>query len=268
MAIVPTVLLVAIKLAGPSAVGPGDVPSSTAAADDTRVRVLGQSPAALTPTPLGGAGATPTPTPTGSTPLGPATPKPPPPPDAPPLTSYLRVTDAWLSGAPTGDSQHLTENTSFTLRPSFSMDAKGTRVVTVGGTATTTTQRVVVSGKTLTAYEGEQSTDTALSDEQLKVLSKQGDPRQLTFLMKLVPGSKKQTDVFGSSRYEASVVLKDVVGLLPKEQAAEIEKVLPLTTTLSTNMWADKYDRPSTAQLTATAPEVDLKLVMTFGSYR
>jgi hypothetical protein len=64
------------------------------------------------------------------------------------------------------------------------------------------------------------------------------------------------------------VVLKDVVGLLPKEQAAEIEKVLPLTTTLSTNMWADKYDRPSTAQLTATAPEVDLKLVMTFSSYR
>lgn len=264
VAIVPTVLLVALKIASPSPVDAGATPQTSAAGVDNRVKLLaGQSPTALTPSPLStrpGSTASGKPS-AGVLPVRPTA-------GEPKLTSYQRITEAWLSGAAGGDSQHLTENTTFTLNPAFAMDARGTRVNTVAGTPTTTTQRVVVKGNTLSTYDGDEVKHTELSDAQIEVLSKQGDSRQLAYLIRLVPGSKKETDRFGSSRYEASVLLKDVIDLLPKAQADEITKLLPLTSTISANMWADKADRPSWAQLTAAAPEVDLKVVMTFKSYR
>lgn len=265
--IVPSVLLVAIKVASPSPVGPGSSPATTAAGDDNRLKAMnGRSPVVITPGPSTSASpgaASPSPVATAET--APPTA----PPASEPMTSYTRVTEAWLSGAPSGDNQHLTENTSFVLRPAFSMDAQGTRVNTVAGTPTTSKQRVVIKNKTLTAYEDDVAKEeTKLSDDQVGVLSKQSDSRQLTYLVRLVAGSTKKAESGGSTRYGASVTLKDITAHLPDDAVAEIEKVLPLTSTVAVDLLADKLDRPTSAQLTAAATEVDLKVVMTFKNYR
>lgn len=265
VAIVPTVLLAAIKVANPSRIGPGSTPATTAAGDGSGLKALsGRSPVLLSPSPGAGAGGAGQATPGRSpgTKDTTATPAP------AGLNSYTRVTEAWLSGAPSGDNQHLTENTTMVLRPSFSMDAQGTKANTVAGVTTTTTQRVVVKNKVLTTYDGDVSKETKLSDDEVGTLSKQGDSRQFTALIRLVPGVKKQASTAGATRYSASVTLKDVAAQLPDDQVAEIEKVVPLSTSVSLTMLSDKIDRPRSVQLTATAPDVNLKVVMTFKNYR
>jgi hypothetical protein len=264
--VVPTAILVAVKTGVASPKPAGEVPSAAAAAQGDALKAVSKSP---TPT-ASGAGARPTGGPgQRTTPPGKPRPRQKPPAGAPKLRSFVRVTDVKLAGNPNGDYQHLTETARVTLLPSFALNATGVRQNMVEGKLTTLTQKVIVSGRTLRSYDGKRWTTSRLSSSQLSKLRDDSDPRQFTWLIRAVPGiGKTGPDKFGSTHYTARVVLGDVYRMLPDNIAAEGRKVLPDSTGVGVDLWADKVERPSWIGLNAQAPGTTLGGSMTFRAYR
>jgi len=263
--VVPTAILVAVKTGAASPKPAGEVPSAAAAAQGDAVKPVSKSP---TPTPSV-AGAKPSGGPGHPTqPPGKRGPRKPPA-GAPKIRSFVRVTDVKLSGNPNGDYQHLTETAHLTLSPGFALSATGVRQNMVEGKLTTITQKVIVSGRTMRSYDGKRWTSSKLTSGQLSKLRTDSDPRQFTWLIGTVPGIvKKGPDKFGSTHFTAKLVLGDVYGMLPENVAAEGRKVLPDSTGVGVDLWADKIDRPSWIGLNAQAPGTQFGGSMTFRSYR
>lgn len=174
-----------------------------------------------------------------------------------------------LSGAANGDYEHATETTTFTLSPSFSMNAVGQRRTMKDGKLTTLTQKVIISGGTLKAFDGKSWESSKLSSAQLQNLREGSDPRQLTWLVRSVPGmAKTGPDKFGSTHFVAKALMGDLYGRLPKDVAAETRKVMPDGTAVGLDLWSDGNERPTWIGLNAAAPGANFNGSMTFKSYR
>ncbi len=186
----------------------------------------------------------------------------------PALRSFTRVTDVKLSGG-SRNYQWLTETATFRTWPTFAMSAVGHRQIMKDGVLTKVTQKVVVSGSTLSGYDGEKWTKSKLTSKQLATLRNGSDPRQLTYVIRSVPGvTATGPNASGSSHYLAQAVLGAVYTLLPKDVASRARAVLPDSTAVGLDLWADaKSGRPSWVGLNAAVPGTNLTGSMTFSSY-
>lgn len=191
------------------------------------------------------------------------------PPGTPKLKSFVRVTDVKLDGAPGGDYQHLRETANFTLSPAYAMNATGVHETMKDGGLTSVTEKVVVKGSTLSGYDGREWTHSKLTAAQLSTLRHESDPRVLTAVVRGLPGvTLKGPDANGSTQFLAKTALEDLYALLPEEAAGRARAVLPGSSVVSIDLWADSSGRPSWIGLGASGAQARFAGSMTFSSYR
>ncbi|MEU9023417.1 hypothetical protein [Actinomadura sp. NPDC048394] len=275
VAVVPTAILMAVKTGVIASKDSGDLPPSAQMAQADPANPNSATSGAVTPsasgapgsgTGTGGAGAG-TPggrtTGTGGTAANPS-PKP-----GPELKSFVRKTSVMVSYGKSGDYKQATETATIGLWPSFSMNAVGVTQTMKDGTLSKITQKVIISGATLSGFDGEKWTKSKLSAAQLEKLRAGSDPRQFTYLIRSVPGNVVTgPDANGRTYYLAKALMGSVYGLLPKEAADEARKVIPDDAGVSLELSSEKQDRPATIGLAANAPGGTFNGTMTFGSYR
>ncbi|MFF5258939.1 hypothetical protein ACFY4C_08320 [Actinomadura viridis] len=276
VAVVPTAILVAVKTGAAAPKEPGAMPPAAAAAQrdpaGAEKRSPSASPAPTSPagsaSPAGGRGTTAPERKAGTGGTDGAAPGRPSA-EAPKVTSFVRRTDVRLSGAPNGDYEHQKETATYTLAPRFALNATGVRETMKDGRLTRVTQKVIVKGRTLSGYDGESWTHSTLTAAQLERLRTSSDPRQLTYLLRGLPGTTRTgPDGLGSTHYLASARLGDLYRVLPEDVAGRAREVLPDATRVALDLWADGADRPSWIGLNASAPGTVLAGSMTFRSYR
>ncbi|GAA3964853.1 hypothetical protein GCM10023085_54220 [Actinomadura viridis] len=277
VAVVPTAILVAVKTGAAAPKEPGAMPPAAAAAQrdpaGTEKRSPSASPApassAGSASPAGGRGGTAPGRKAGTGGKdGTAAPGEPPA-EAPKVTSFVRRTDVRLSGASNGDYEHQKETATYTLAPRFALNATGVRETMKDGRLTRVTQKVIVKGRTLSGYDGKSWTHSTLTAAQVDRLRTSSDPRQLTYLLRALPGmTRTGPDRLGSTHYLASARLGDLYRVLPEDVAARAREVLPDATRVALDLWADGADRPSWIGLNGSAPGTMLAGSMTFRSYR
>ncbi|MFI0356220.1 hypothetical protein [Actinomadura sp. 9N407] len=280
--VVPLAILVVIKTGadGPSEKDPGTMPPNAAAAQHDPSTQQGRTPGAGaspagTASPVGGAAGTAKDgtragaARTGKTSGGGTAKLPTLPPGTPKLASFVRVTDVRLTGAANGDYQHQTETATFTLSPRFSLNATGVRKMMKDGVLSTITQKVVVKDGKLSGYDGKAWTHSTLTPAQLDTMRAESDPRLLTALLRGLPGATEAgPDKLGSTHHTARTMLGNLYALMPKDVVAQVSPVLPGSTTVALDLWADRNTRPSWIGLNAAAPGTALAGSMTFRSYR
>lgn len=272
VAVVPTAILMAVKTGVMSSKDSGALPPSAQMAQADPADPNNAASGAVAPSASGapgtgggaGAGA-----PGGRT-AGPggtaANPSPKP---GPELRSFVRKTSVRLTIGTGGDYKQASETATISLWPAFSIDAVGVTQTMKDGTLSKITQKVIVSGSTLSGFDGEKWTKSKLSAAQLEKLRTGSDPRQFTYIIRGVPGNVVTgPDTGGRTHYLAQALMGSVYGLLPKESADEVRKVVPDDVGVSLDLWSGKQDRPATIGLSATAPDGTFAGSMTFGSYR
>jgi hypothetical protein len=274
VAVVPTAILMAVKTGVMSSKDSGALPPSAQMAQADPANPNNATSGAVAPSASGapgsgtgtggGAGA-----PGGRT-AGPggaaANPSPKP---GPELRSFVRKTSVKLTIGTGGDYKQASETAMISLWPSFSMNAVGVTQTMKDGTLSKVTQKVIVSGSTLSGFDGEKWTKSKLSAAQLEKLRTGSDPRQFTYIIRGVPGNVVTgPDANGRTHYLAQALMGSVYGLLPKETADAVRKVVPDDVGISLDLWSGKQDRPATIGLSATAPDGTFAGSMTFGSYR
>ncbi|QKG24809.1 hypothetical protein [Actinomadura verrucosospora] len=274
VAVVPTAILMAVKTGVMSSNDSGDTLPSAQLAQADPANPNSAASGAVTPSASGapgpgtgtggGTGA-----PGGRTGGPGGTAANPSPKPGPELRSFVRKTSVKVTFGTGGDYKQASETATIKLWPSFSMNAVGVTQTMKGGTLSEITQKVIVSGATLSGFDGEKWTKSKLSAAQLEKLRAGSDPRQFTYIIRGVPGNVVTgPDANGRSHYLAQALMGSVYGLLPKESADEVRKVVPDDVGVSLDLWSGKQDRPATIGLSAKAPDGTFDGSMTFGSYR
>lgn len=282
VAVVPTAVLMVVKTGVMSPKDSGDLPPSAQMAQRDPANPNSAASGAVSPSGSAapgsgtgaGAGAASGSGAGAGTPGSPATgsggtssnpsPKP-----GPELKSFVRKTDVKVTYGTGGDYKQASETATFTLWPKFAMKAVGVTKTMKDGTLSQITQKVIVSGSTMSGFDGQKWTKSKLSDAQLSKLQTGSDPRQFTYLIRSVPGNVVTgPDANGRTHYLAQALMSSVYGLLPTETADDIRKAVPGNTGVSLDLWSGKNDRPSSIGLDATAPDGRFDGTMTFGSYR
>lgn len=276
VAVVPTAIMMVVKVGGGSAEDGGSMPASAAMAQQDPANPNGTATGLVTPgatTAPGagsgagagnGSGAPGTPARGGVSGLPTAPPQP-----GPSLHAFTRKTDMKVTVGSNGDYQHATETASFTLWPKFAMSATGVTQTVQGGEVSKVTQKVVVSGLTLKGYDGEKWTQSTLTSAQLNTLRSQSDPRQFTFMIGTLPGTTaSEPDENGRTHFAAQALMGSVFSLLPQDAAAVIRKWVPDDVTCGLDLWADSKARPTSIGLNAQASGATLTGTMAFTSYR
>ncbi|MDL4820894.1 hypothetical protein [Actinomadura opuntiae] len=274
VAVVPTAIVMAVKTGVMSSSDSGALPPSAQMAQADPANPNSATSGAVTPSasaaPGAGTGADagagmPGARPAGSG--GPAanpSPKP-----GPELRSFVRKTDVKVTIGTGGDYKQASETAQIRLWPTFAMKAVGVTQTMKDGTLSKITQKVVVSGSTLSGFDGEKWTKSRLSAAQLAKLRTGSDPRQFTYVIRGVPsGVVTGPDANGRSHYLAQALMGNVYALLPKDAATDVRAVIPADAGVSLDLWSGAKDRPATIGLVAKAPSGDFDGSMTFGSYR
>lgn len=273
VAVVPTAILMVVKVGGDSPDGPGTMPAAAMARQDpagpngTASGTVSPGASAAPGSGAGagsGSGAPGTPGGAGAGSLPTAPPQP-----GPDLHSFTRKTDIKVTVGSDGDYRQATETASFTLWPTFAMSATGVTTTVRNGEPSSVTQKVIVSGRTLKGYDGEKWTRATLTDGQLSTLRSQSDPRQFTFMIGTLPGmTATEPDANGKTHFTAQARMGSVYALLPKDAAAAVRQWIPDDTACGLDLWADSKARPTWIGLNAQGPGAALTGSMTFGSYR
>jgi hypothetical protein len=274
VAVVPTAILMVVKVGGDDPKDAGALPPSAAMAQQDPANPNGSASGTVSP---GASGAPGSGTGAGGRPGAPGSgggaaahglPTAPPQP-GPSLHSFTRKTDMKVTVGSGGDYQHASETATFTLYPKFAMNAVGVTQTMKGGELSKITQKVVVSGNTLKGFDGQKWTQSTLTAAQLGKLQSDSDPRQFTFMIGTLPGmTASEPDASGKTRFTAQAVMGSVYALLPQNAATEIRKWVPDGTGCGLDLWADSKARPTTISLGAQAPGAGFAGSMTFGSYR
>ncbi|MFB4301605.1 hypothetical protein [Actinomadura sp. NTSP31] len=274
VAVVPTAILMAVKTGVMSQTDSGALPPSAQMAQADPANPNSATAGAVTPSasavPGSGTGAGAGAGTPGAGTAGPggtaANPSPKP---GPELRSFVRKTDVKVAIGTGGDYKQASETAQITLWPAFAMKAVGVTQTMKDGTLSKITQKVIVSGSTLSGFDGQKWTKSKLSPAQLAKLRAGSDPRQFTYVIRQVPGNVVTgPDANGRSHYLAQALMGDVYGLLPKDAATDVRAVVPATAGVSLDLWSGKQDRPSTIGLVAKAPDGEFAGSMAFGSYR
>ncbi|MEV5825716.1 hypothetical protein AB0L25_09065 [Spirillospora sp. NPDC052242] len=287
VAVVPTVVLAVVKTGGGPGPDAGAMPPAAAMADR---EAAGEGPGTGTLTPSGGAvpgtgtgsgagagagsgagasGGAGTAAAGGGSEAAKAVlpdeqPKP-----SPDLRAFVRKTDVRLTFGTGGDYTHAAETAEFTLYPEFALTATGVTTTVKDGQTSEVTEKVVVRDGVLKGYDGQQWTQSKLTQAQLTQLQTQSDPRQFTYLMASLPGLFAEgPDAQGRTHFLAESAMGDLYGLLPRQAAEQIGKVVPAETGVGVDLWANAKARPTWIGLKAQAPGGALAGSMTFGSYR
>ncbi|MFA1549197.1 hypothetical protein [Actinomadura chokoriensis] len=272
VAVVPTAILMVVKVGGGSAKDAGSLPPAAAMAQQDRTNPNGSAAGAVTPggpaTP--GAGKTPGSGAPGTGNGGGAHGLPTAPPQpGPSLHSFTRKTDMKVAIGQDGDFEHAVETASFTLWPKFAMSATGVTQTKRNGELSKITQKVIVSGNTLKGFDGEKWTQATLSDAQLGDLRNDSDPRQFTFMIGTLPGmTASGPDASGRTQFTAQALMGGVYALLPQDAATRLRPLIPDSAGCGLDLWADSKARPTSIRLSAQGSGAVLSGSMTFGSYR
>ncbi|MWA05790.1 hypothetical protein F8568_036635 [Actinomadura sp. LD22] len=276
VAVVPTAILMAVKTGVMASKDSGDLPPSAQLAQADPANPNSAASGAVTPSASGvpgsgtgtggGAGAGTPGAPAAGTGGTAANPSPKP---GPELKSFVRKTSVKVTFGTGGDYKVANETAKISLWPSFSMNAVGVTQTMKDGTLSKITQKVVISGATLSGFDGEKWTKSKLSAAQLEKLRTGSDPRQFTYIIRSVPGNVVTgPDASGRTHYLAQALMGSVYGLLPKEAADEVRKAIPDDVGVSLDLWSGAQDRPASIGLSAKAPDGTFDGSMTFGSYR
>ncbi|QFG23864.1 hypothetical protein [Actinomadura sp. WMMB 499] len=288
VAVVPTAVLAVVKTGGGSGPEAGTMPPAAAMADR---EAAGEGPGAGTLTPSGGAvpgagtgggpgtaagsGAGPSGTGSGAGGTGGGSaaakavlpdeqPKP-----SPDLRAFVRKTDVKLALGTAGDYTHATETAQFTLYPKFALNATGVTTTVKDGQSSEVTEKVIVQDGVLKGYDGQEWTQSKLTQEQLTRLQTGSDPRQFTYLMASLPDLFAEgPDAQGRTHFLADSAMGDLYGLLPQNVAEQVGRVIPGDTGVAVDLWANAQARPTWIGLKAQATGGALDGSMTFGSYR
>ncbi|MGP4024619.1 hypothetical protein [Actinomadura sp. 3N407] len=276
VAVVPTAIMMVVKVGGGSAEDGGSVPASAAMAQQDPANPNGTATGLVSPGTTAapgagsgagagsGSGAPGSPARGGVSGLPTAPPQP-----GPSLHAFTRKTNMKVSVGSNGDYQHATETASFTLWPKFAMNATGVTQTVQGGEVTKVTQKVIVSGRTLKGFDGEKWTRSTLTSAQLDALQSQSDPRQFTFMIGTLPGTTaSEPDENGRTHFAAQALMGSVLSLLPQDAAAVIRKWVPDGTGCGLDLWADSKARPTSIGLNAQTSGATLSGTMAFTSYR
>ncbi|MFB4305663.1 hypothetical protein [Actinomadura sp. GTD37] len=271
VAVVPTAILMVVKIGDGSAKDAGSMPPAAAMAQQDRTNPNGAAPGQVTPgastAPSPGSGKTPAPGAPGNggahgLPTAPPQP-------GPSLHSFTRKTDMKVSIGANGDYRHAAETATFTLWPKFGMSATGVTKTMLNGELSKVTQKVVVSGSTLKGFDGEKWTTSTLTAAQLGKLQNDSDPRQFTFMIGTLPGmTASEPDASGATQFTAQALMGAVYALLPQDAASRFRTWIPDSTGCGLDMLADTKARPTSIRLNAQAPSAAFNGSMTFGSYR
>ncbi|MEV4005093.1 hypothetical protein [Actinomadura sp. NPDC049753] len=274
VAVVPTAILMVVKIGGDSPKDAGVLPPSAAMAQRDPANPNGAASATVSPGTPGAPGAAPgasarpgTRTPGGggaahNLPTAPPQP-------GPSLHSFTRRTDLKVTVGSDGDYQRATETATFTLWPKFAMSATGVTQTMKGGELSKVTQKVIVQGSTLKGYDGQKWTRSTLTPAQLGSLQSGSDPRQFTFMIGTLPGmTASEPDAAGLTRFTAQTLMGGVYALLPQDAVAAFRKWVPDDTGCGLDLLADSEARPTSISLSGQAPGAGLAGSMTFGAYR
>ncbi|WP_301173944.1 hypothetical protein [Actinomadura geliboluensis] len=273
VAVVPTAVLMVVKVGGDSAKDAGSMPPAAVMAQQDQTNPNGAasgtvSPGATAPgtspgrpagpgAPAAGNGAVPHGLPTA------------PPQPGPSLHAFTRKTEMKVKIGEGGDYKHAVETASFTLWPKFAMSATGVTKTVLNGEASEITQKVVVSGNVLKGFDGAKWTQSTLSAAQLGQLQNGSDPRQFTYMIGTLPGTTaSEPDASGRTHFAAQALMSSVYALLPQDAATQIRPVIPDSTGCGIDLWVDSSARPTTIKLSSQAPAAVLDGTMSFGSYR
>lgn len=274
VAVVPTAILMVVKIGGDSPKDAGVLPPSAAMAQRDPANPNGAASATVSPGTPGAPGAAPgasarpgtrTPGNGGAAHNLPTAPPQP----GPSLHSFTRKTDLKVTVGSDGDYQHAVETATFTLWPKFSMSATGVTRTMKGGELSKVTQKVIVQGSTLKGYDGQKWTRSTLTPAQLGGLQSGSDPRQFTFMIGTLPGmTASEPDAAGLTRFTAQTLMGGVYALLPQDAVAAFRKWVPDDTGCGLDLLADSEARPTSISLSGQAPGAGLAGSMTFGAYR
>ncbi|MFV2209506.1 hypothetical protein ACFHW2_04685 [Actinomadura sp. LOL_016] len=289
VAVVPTVVLAVVKTGGGSGPEAGTMPPAAAMADR---EAAGEGPGSGTLSPSGcavpgagtgagagaaagsgagagasggaGAGRTGGGSEAAKAVLPDEEPKP-----SPDLRAFVRKTEVKLNLGTGGDYTHAAETAQFTLYPKFALNATGVTTTVKDGVQSKVTEKVVVQDGVLKGYDGQQWTQSKLTQAQLTQLQSGSDPRQFTYLMASLPDLFAEgPDAQGRTHFLADSAMGDLYGLLPQNAAEQIGRVIPADTGVGVDLWANAKARPTWIGLKAQAPGGALDGSMTFGSYR
>ncbi|WP_433474722.1 hypothetical protein ACQPZP_39420 [Spirillospora sp. CA-142024] len=274
VAVVPTAILMVVKVGGDGPKDTGALPPAAAMAQQDPANPNGSASGTVSPGASGapgsgtGAGARPGAPGPGGGPAAHGLPTAPPQP-GPSLHSFTRRTEMKVTVGSAGDYEHATETASVTLYPKFAMNAVGVTRTMKGGELSEVTQKVIVQGSTLKGYDGQKWTQSTLTQAQLGKLQSGSDPRQFTFMIGTLPGmTASEPDDAGRTRFTAQALMGGVYALLPQDAAEAFRKWIPDSAGCGLDMWADSEARPASIALTAQAPGAGFTGSMTFGSYR
>ncbi|OLT25440.1 hypothetical protein BJF79_12755 [Actinomadura sp. CNU-125] len=188
---------------------------------------------------------------------------------SPDLRSFVRKTEVKLTFGTGGDYTHAAETAEFTLYPKFALNATGVTTTVKDGVESKVTEKVVVKDGVLKGYDGQEWTQSKLTQQQLTTLQTGSDPRQFTYLMASLPDLFAEgPDANGRTHFLADSAMGDLYGLLPQNVAEQIGKVVPAAAGCALDLWANGKGRPTWIGLKAQAPAGVLDGSMTFGSYR
>ncbi|MFA1543821.1 hypothetical protein [Actinomadura monticuli] len=273
VAVVPTAILMVVKVGGDSGKDAGAMPPAAAMAQQDGTNPNGSTAGTVTP----GASPAPGARNPGAPGAGPGAgngggahglPTAPPQP-GPSLHSFTRKTDMKVTIGANGDYQHAVETASFTLWPKFAMSATGVTATRQNGELSKVTQKVIVSGNVLKGFDGEKWTTSTLTAAQLGKLQSDSDPRQFTFMIGTLPGmTASEPDASGRTQFSAQALMGGVYALLPQDAATRFRTWVPDSTGCGLDLWADSSARPTTIRLNAQSPGAGFDGSMSFGSYR
>jgi hypothetical protein len=264
--IVPTVLLVVVKVGGVNLTGGPSDPATTAAAGRDPQGKRSASPKAVAAQPKGGTKQGRTARPTATSIPTPQTPSP----GSSSTKSYTRVTDTQVTLA-TGDIDKARETTKVVLLPKFALDVDASGTSIKAGTVYPSLSRIIVKGNTesISSDGGKTWQRRTLTAEELSQYAAGSDPRRITFALRSVPGVTKKLDKLGSTHYQINLTLSVILPYLPKDAAAEITKYVPPETGVAVELYADRAARPSWFSVAESAPVIgSANLVMVFRDYK
>ncbi|TDD85375.1 hypothetical protein E1293_11345 [Actinomadura darangshiensis] len=274
VAVVPTAILMVVKVGGGSPKGEDALPPAAAMAQQDPANPNGTASGTVTPGASGapgkgpGAGARPGTPGSANQAAAHGLPTAPPQP-GPSLHAFTRKTDMKVTVGTDGDYKQASETAAFTLWPKFAMNAVGVTRTMRGGELSKITQKVIVQGNVLKGFDGAKWTQSTLTAAQLGTLQDGSDPRQFTFMIGTLPGmTASEPDASGKTRFTAQALMGGVYALLPQDAAAAIRKWIPDSAGCGLDLLADSQARPASITLSAQAPGARLAGSMTFGSYR
>lgn len=258
MALVPTVLVAAVRSGEATPRPAGALPAAQVAGDYKPERLKTPSPAPA-PTASLPAGVPPTPPPGG----GAAPPKP------VVLLSYTRSSDGTFLRKPFGDSQRVVETSRVRTSPKFTVNMTGTHERKVLLLTHKTRIAMTVKGNLMSTFDGISWTRTRL-DKQGLALTKAGyEPRVLTFSVASLKGAKRKgPDGDGMTTFTGTTTFGKVLGFIPRSMLGDVYQVIPAKTPTKLTVRADKNGFPRLFTMSAIAKSGELTVRSTFRDYK